>query len=102
LADLSKFEIFLQELSSVEVQASAQVELYDELLSRYKELEKRLSALQKENDYLKLQLENGEHEAVKVGEGKEDLFCTLSGKEREALKSKITEVIAKLNNQLSS
>jgi len=103
LTELSKYEIFLQELSSVEVQVSAQKEQYEELLNRTKELEKKLSILQRENEYLKLQLENGE----KIAEQREDrigenVFGSLNVKERENLKLKITEVITKINNHLTS
>lgn len=91
MSELSKYEIFLQELSSVEVQVSAQKELCEELKNRNKELEKKLSALQRENEYLKLQIENGEN-----------VFGSLSVKERESLKLKITDVITKINNHLTS
>jgi len=104
LADLSKFEIFLQELSSVEVQASAQMELYEELLKRTRELEKKISSLQKENEYLKLQSaesrENGE--AQDGQKAQENIFGSLSVKERENLKVQITDVITKINNHLTS
>lgn len=103
MSELSKYEIFLQELSSVEVQVSALRELYEELQSRNKELEKKLSSLQRENEYLKLQSENGD----KVTEGGDDrnsetVFSSLSTKERENLKLKITDVITKINNHLTS
>lgn len=103
MSELSKYEIFLQELSSVEVQVSAMRELYEELQNRNKELEKKLSSLQRENEYLKLQSENGD----KVTEGGDDrnsetVFSSLSTKERENLKLKITDVITKINNHLTS
>lgn len=103
MSELSKHEIFLQELSSVEVQVSALRELYEELQSRNKELEKKLSSLQRENEYLKLQAENLD----KVSDGVENrssetVFSSLSAKEREDLKLKITDVITKINNHLTS
>ena len=91
MSELSKYEIFIQELSSVEVQVSAHRELCEELKNRNKELEKKLSTLQRENEYLKLQIENGEN-----------VFGSLSAKERESLKLKITDVITKINNHLTS
>lgn len=103
MSDLSKFEIFLQELSSIEVQVSAHIELCDELKNRNKELEKKLSSLQKENEYLKMQIENGESLTEQKGEdGRENVFSSLSVKERENLKLKITDVITKINNHLTS
>jgi hypothetical protein len=107
LADLSKFEIFLQELSSIEVQVSAHIELCEELTNRNKELEKKISSLQKENEYLKMQSaeggENGESLTEQKGEnGRENVFSSLSVKERENLKLKITDVITKINNHLTS
>jgi len=107
LSDLSKYEIFIQELSSIEVQVSALRELYEELQSRNKELEKKLSSLQRENEYLKLQSaeggENGEKNAEERGEATgESVFSSLSVKERENLKVKITDVITKINNHLTS
>jgi len=103
LSELSKYEIFIQELSSVEVQVSALREQYVELQSRNKELEKRLSSLQRENEYLKLQIENGEKIAEERGESNgETVFSSLSVKEREDLKLKITDVITKINNHLTS
>ena len=103
MSDLSKYEIFLQELSSVEVQVSAQKELFEELQNRNKELEKKLSNLNKENEYLKLQIENGADIADRKVEGKgENILSNLSVKEREDLKLKITDVIAKINDHLTS
>ncbi|MFA4924940.1 MAG: hypothetical protein WC557_12165 [Ignavibacteriaceae bacterium] len=103
MSDLSKYEIFLQELSSVEVQVSGHVELCEELKSRNKDLEKKLSSLQKENEYLKMQIENGESLAEQRGEiSGENVFSSLSAKERENLKLKITDVITKINNHLIS
>lgn len=99
MSELSKYEIFLQELSSVEVQVSAQKELCEELKNRNKELEKKLSALQRENEYLKLQIENGGNSTEGNGE---NVFGSLSVKERESLKLKITDVITKINNHLTS
>lgn len=103
MSELSKYEIFLQELSSVEVQVSAYRELCEELKNRNKELEKKLSTLQRENEYLKLQIENGENseEQRSAGNG-ENVFGSLSAKERESLKLKITDVITKINNHLTS
>lgn len=103
MSELSKYEIFILELSSVEVQVSALREQYEELQSRSKELEKRLSSLQRENEYLKLQLENGEKMAEERGDSNgETVFSSLSVKEREDLKLKITDVITKINNHLTS
>jgi len=107
LPDLSKFEIFLQELNSIEVQVSAHIELCDELQKRNKELEKKLLSLQKENEYLKMQSaeggENGEGlSGRKNNENQDAVFSSLSSKERENLKVKITEVISKINNHLTS
>jgi len=73
LSELSKYEIFIQELSSVEVQVSAHRELCEELKNRNKELEKKLSTLQRENEYLKLQIENGENSALYSGRHRSQL-----------------------------
>lgn len=103
MSELSKYEIFLQELSSVEVQVSGHKELCEELKNRNKELEKKLSALQRENEYLKLQIENEENSEERRGVGNgENVFGSLSVKERESLKLKITDVITKINNHLTS
>ncbi|MFA4924239.1 MAG: hypothetical protein WC557_08625 [Ignavibacteriaceae bacterium] len=105
MPDLSKYEIFLQELSSIEVQVSAHIELYEELQNRNKELEKKLSSLQKESRQvgMKMQIESGENLSELMGEeGKERVFSSLSVEERENLKSKITDVITKINNHLTS
>ncbi|NCQ18292.1 MAG: hypothetical protein COZ80_06170 [Ignavibacteria bacterium CG_4_8_14_3_um_filter_37_9] len=103
MSDLSKYEIFIQELTSVEVQVSALRELYEELKSRNKELEKKLSNLQKENEYLKMQIESGEDSADRKAEGiGEKVFGSLSVNEREDLKVKISDVITKINDHLTS
>lgn len=99
MSELSKYEIFILELSSVEVQVSTLREQYEELQSRSKELEERLSSLQRENEYLKLQLENGENSTE---QNRENVFGSLSVKEREDLKLKISDVITKINNHLTS
>lgn len=103
MPDLSKFEIFLQELNSIEVQVSAHIELCDELQKRNKELEKKLLSLQKENEYLKMQsAEGGENGERRSDDNHNAVFSSLSSKERENLKVKITEVISKINNHLTS
>lgn len=107
MSDLSKYEIFLQELNSVEVQVSAHIELYEELQNRNKELEKKLSSLQKENEYLKMQSAEGGENGGSLAEhrsedNKGSVFSSLSVKERKNLKLKITDVITKINNHLTS
>jgi len=103
LPDQSKFEIFIEELTSIEVQVSAHIELCEELQNRNRELEKKLSSLQKENEYLKMQIENGEGLAERRGDDiQKAVFSSLSSKERENLKVKITEVISKINSHLTS
>jgi hypothetical protein len=103
LSDLSKFEIFLQELNSIEVQVSAHIELCEELQKRNKELEKKLLNLQKENEYLKMQsAEGGENGERRSDDNHAAVFNSLSSQERENLKVKITEVISKINNHLTS
>lgn len=96
MSDQNKFHVFLGELQSLENQILYLLEQLKMSEHLKEEFEKQVSALKRENEYLKLQLENmaraqeemkpGAHSAQQLDEG-----------ERAALKEKIQDVLKKLD-----
>lgn len=95
---------FLNELNSIETQVSIVVSKLQDAETRIAELEDLLLKARAENNNLQMQLSSiGQEITNELQEG-ELIFSegVLSEKERSGLKSRITEIINKINNQLSS
>jgi predicted nucleic acid-binding Zn-ribbon protein len=104
LSELTKYEVFLSELNSLETQSAILVERFNDLVKLNKELESQVNMISKENEYLKLQVRTMEKEVetFKGSVEKESSFLTLPTKDRESLKLKINELIARINYHLGS
>lgn len=103
MADISKYEIVLNELSSLEAQVSGLLEKYDLLLNQKKELEYKVTGFSKENEYLLLQVSALENELQEIRghtQGTSPLL-PFSSTERESLKHKINDMIKKIDNHVS-
>ncbi len=103
MAELSKYEILLSDLSSLESQAVIVKNQYKDLSERNVELEKNLRECQKENATLIQKLKSLETEFESFKSDSEGQFINLlNTKERETLKAKIQNLISKIDYHLSS
>jgi len=104
LNELTKYEVFLNELSSLESQISVLAERYQDVVKHLNEIENQNTIVSKENEYLKLQIKTLEKEieTFKGSVERESTFSSLPVKDRESLKQKINELIARINYHLGS
>jgi predicted nucleic acid-binding Zn-ribbon protein len=102
LAELSKYEILLNDISQVETRISVLRDNLRDSYERKKEAEGYLNELKQENIELKQRISELEEE-IKLSK-KLDLnsLSSLNVKEREALKSKIQNLISRIDYHLSS
>jgi predicted nuclease with TOPRIM domain len=99
--DLSKYEILINELSSIEAEvATLKDQLRDNTL-RTDEMETVLMKLRQENSLLKSKLTELEIENENLKK-QPDTFNILNSKERETLKLKLQDVISRIDYHLSA
>ncbi|NMB83650.1 MAG: hypothetical protein GYA14_17720 [Ignavibacteria bacterium] len=100
----SKYDLFLDELNALEKQIYYFIQKGSELLEANKALNSRINSLEKENEILKKKISEIELKVNKTLFNEGNLFGSESIKleEREALKSKIGELIAKIDYHLRS
>ncbi len=105
MADSSKYDVFLDEMNSLEKQVYFLVQKGNELLAKNNALEKKTKLLEKENEVLRLKIEEIEKKLTgNVANFDSDLFNTFNAPfdDKENLKKKINELISKIDRQLSS
>ncbi len=100
----SKYDLFLDELNALEKQIYYFIQKGSELMEANQALNNRIILLEKENDILKKKISEIELKVNKTLFNDENLFGseTIKLEEREALKSKIGELIAKIDYHLRS
>jgi predicted nucleic acid-binding Zn-ribbon protein len=104
LPEISKYDMFLDELNSLEKQIYYFIQKGTELLEANEGLNQRITTLEKENDALKRKISEIESKLSKTLLN-EDSFInaeSLKLEDREALRSKISELIAKIDYHLRS
>lgn len=101
MADLSKQDILLNDISLVETQITVLRNNFKESLERIKELEGYLNELKKENKDLKQRISELEEE-LNLSINNVDSFGSLNLKEREALKIKLQNLISRIDYHISS
>lgn len=101
MSENSKYESILNELNSIESQASVLRNKYKDIFSRNAELEKTVADLKKEKTNLLQRISRleGELEPFK-DEG--SLFNSLNSKEKENLKVRLQNLISKIDYHLSA
>jgi predicted nucleic acid-binding Zn-ribbon protein len=104
LGEGSKYDLFLDELNALEKQIYYFIQKGSELMEANQALNNRIILLEKENDILKKKISEIELKVNKTLFNEENLFGseTIKLEEREALKSKIGELIAKIDYHLRS
>ena len=103
MAELSKYEILINDLAALESQAAIIKSKYKDLSERNIELEKHLRECQRENASLIQKFKSLETEFESFKNDSEGQFINLlNTKERETLKVKIQSLISKIDYHLSS
>ena len=103
MADITKYEVLINDLAAIESQLSSLAHKNQELHSRNFELEEQMKLLKTENTFLaqKLSKIEGEIQSQK-GDGENNIFNSLNLKERENLKVRIQNLISKIEYHLST
>ncbi len=103
MAELTKQELLLNDLSTIESKISILVHNNIDLQKRNSELENLLKVLKVENSDLVSKLEEVENKLKEVSVNTEtNLFNTLNTKERENLKIRLQDLISKIDHHLSA
>lgn len=103
MSETSKYDIFLEELNSLEKQIYLFVQRGIELEENNQGLSNRIALLERENEALKKKIAEIEAKVSKTFIGDQNLFGeNFSFEDKEALKKKITELIAKIDYHLRS
>jgi predicted nucleic acid-binding Zn-ribbon protein len=102
LADLTKYDILLNDISQVETRISVLRSELKEALERRKEAEGYLNELKRENIELKQRISELEDEVDTAKSRELDSFSSLNLKEKEALKIKLQNLISRIDYHLSS
>ncbi len=103
MAEISKNDMLISDLSAIETQLSILVNKNKDLSIKNIELEENLNSLRKENSVLLQKLESLEDEIKNIDDsGEGNLFNSLNLKERENLKVKLQNLITRIDYHLSS
>jgi predicted nucleic acid-binding Zn-ribbon protein len=104
VSEISKYDMFIEELNALEKQIYYFIQKGTELLDSNQALNNRITLLERENDSLKKKINEIESKVSKSFGKSEDLFGNESFnlEEKEALKNKISELIAKIDYHLRS
>jgi len=104
LSEPSRYDFFMDELSSLEKQIYLIAQQCDELTEEKGALEKTIKQLKEENEVLRLQLEETDRNVTRSESNNTDLFgeTSLNSEEKEVIKEKITNLINKIDNHLRS
>ena len=103
MSETSKYDLFLEELGSLEKQIYYFIQKGTELAESNQGLNNRITLLERENEALKKKLAELEAKVSKNLMNEQNLFdSSFNIEEKEALKSKITEMIAKIDYHLRS
>jgi len=104
LTESSKYDLFMEELTSLEKQVYIFVQKNYELSDKNLRLEKKLQQFESENEVLKLRIEELESKLNDSSFEENNLFQTdsITVEDREVLRSKISELISKIDYHLRS
>lgn len=115
MAEISKYEILLNELSSMESQVLVLNHKWQDTAVRNRELEEMVIKLKKENTELQQKISGHRQELEKLAKEKEHtldlqgdeagitgLFNSLNPKEREHLKIKLQNLISRIDYHLAA
>ena len=101
---MTKYDLFIDELNTLEKQIYYFIQKGTEILESNQALNNRITLLERENDALKKKISEIESKVSKSFVNSENLFGNESFnlEEKEALKNKIGELIARIDYHLRS
>jgi hypothetical protein len=101
---MTKYDLFIDELNTLEKQIYYFIQKGTEILESNQALNNRITLLERENDLLKKKISEIESKVSKSFVNSENLFGNESFnlEEKEALKNKIGELIARIDYHLRS
>lgn len=99
--DLSKYEILINDLSSIEAEVATLKDQIRDNALRTDESDAIIQRLKQENSLLKSKLTELEIEIENLKK-QPDTFNLLNSKDREGLKAKLQDVISKIDYHLSA
>jgi len=104
LAETTKYDLFIDELNTLEKQIYYFIQKGTEILESNQALNNRITLLERENDSLKKRISEIESKVSKSFVNSENLFGNESFnlEEKETLKNKISELIARIDYHLRS
>ena len=104
MAETTKYDLFIDELNTLEKQIYYFIQKGTEILESNQALNNRITLLERENDALKKRISEIESKVSKSFVNSENLFGNESFnlEEKEALKNKISELIARIDYHLRS
>jgi predicted nucleic acid-binding Zn-ribbon protein len=104
LGEGSKYDLFIDELNALEKQIYYFIQKGSELMEANSALNNKIIQLEKENDILKKKISEIELKVNKTLFNEGNLFGseTIKLEEREVLKNKISELIARIDYHLRS
>lgn len=101
--ELSKYEVIINDLSLVETQAEVLRNKAKDVEARNIQVQRTVEQLKTENAVLSQKVAKLEGEIDRlIGKTELNIFNSLTSKEKEALKSKIDNLISKIDYHLSS
>jgi predicted nuclease with TOPRIM domain len=103
LSELSKYEVLLNDLSSIQVQAAIITHKCKDLTQRNKELEEFLSEARKEKINLTQKVNELENDLKALQNNNSvNIINTYNEKEKESLKIKLQNLISRIDYHLSA
>lgn len=104
MSEISKYDLFADELNALEKQIYYFLQKGSDLQEANQALNNRITLLERENDSLKKKISEIESKVSKSSFNGEHLFGgeNFNLEEKEALKNKINELIAKIDYHLRS
>ncbi len=104
MAETTKYDLFIDELNTLEKQIYYFIQKGTEILESNQALNNRITLLERENDSLKKRISEIESKVSKSFVNSENLFGNESFnlEEKETLKNKISELIARIDYHLRS
>ncbi len=104
MPDSSKYDFFMDELSSLEKQVYKHIQRTSEVSEENKTLHKRIKQLEKENEVLKLKVDDIETKLNNafIDTENSQFGGLLNDEEKTQLKNKINDLISKIDFHLRS
>ncbi|NWF89364.1 MAG: hypothetical protein HXY50_07855 [Ignavibacteriaceae bacterium] len=103
MSEVSKYESIINDLNLIETQAEILKNKAKDIELRNSQVERIIEQLKAENALLNQKVAKLEEELERLNVKTElDIFNSLTSKEKEALKSKIEDLISKIDYHISS